>query len=314
MMFVEVLDRHGDVKTRMRIDSNDFSIGRAYDNDLILDDPFVAPNHLRIVRGADGTQQAQDLDSVNGLHAAVGGRMETVDLSDDLRIRIGHTQLRFRSHTFPVADAIAMTARPSPMRHASAFYVAFLAAAGLLALEAHLTNFGDPKPAQLVAAVLATLLGAFAWTGLWSFAGKIATRRANFYAHGAATMGALAALMIVNTVSEYIDFSISGNLAEGFLRVAIAAIVIALIYRQLRLVSRISARGATYSVGALVAVLLGSGWLVEYATVAGYSNRLDFPATLKAPPFRLWNGLTPESFANQAEDLREELDTLRAED
>lgn len=312
-MFVEVLDRHGDVKTRSRIEGGRFSIGRAYDNDLILDDPFIAAHHLLIVRNEDGFLQAQDLESLNGLHAAVG-RTETVDVTDDLRIRIGHTQLRFRSDSFPVPDAIPMTAAPSLIRNALNFYIAFLAATGLLALEAHLTSFGEPKPAQLIAAVLATLLGAFAWAGFWSFAGRIATRRANFYAHGAATMAALAALLLVNTLSEYIEFSISDWLAEAFLRIAIAAIVIALLYRQLRLVSRISTRSAALSVAALVAVLLGSSWLVEYATDIGYSSRLDYPAALKAPPFRLSDGVTPEVFADRANALREKLESLRLSD
>ena len=313
MMFVEVLDRHGDVKTRARIEGGRFRIGRAYDNDLILDDPFIAAHHLLIVRNEDGFLQAQDLGSLNGLHASAG-RTETADITDDLRIRVGHTQLRFRSDAFPVPEALPMTAAPSLFHNALNFYVAFLAATGLLALEAHLTSFGDPNPAQLVAAVLATLLGAFAWTGFWSFAGRIATRRANFYAHGAATMSALAALLLANTLSEYIEYSISDWLSEVFLRLAIAAIVIALLYRQLRLVSRVSTRGAVMSVAALVAVLLGSGWLVEYATDIGYSSRLNYPAALKAPPFRLSDGVTPEQFADQAGALREELETLRLSD
>jgi pSer/pThr/pTyr-binding forkhead associated (FHA) protein len=316
MMFVEVLDRHGDVRARSRIDDADeFTVGRAYDNDLILDDPFVSPHHLRIVRAGDGSLQARDLGTVNGLHVPGSeGASAVIDISDDVRIRIGHTQLRFRSRTFQVPEAIPVMPVPSLLRHTTAFYVMLLTAGGLLALEAQLATFGEPQPAQLVASVLATLLGALIWTGLWSFAGRIATRRANFHAHGAATLAALVALVVVNNVADYLEFTVSGTLAEVFLRTAIALIIVALIYRQLRLVSRISTRRAALSVGALVLVLLGSGWLVESATDAGYSNRLDFPSALKPPAFLWRDGLTPEAFVERASGIHDELDRLRSRD
>jgi hypothetical protein len=314
MMFVEVLDRHGEVRTRGRIDDAAFTVGRAYDNDLILDDPFVSPHHLRIDRAEDGSLRARDLGTLNGMQVPGGGAAETLDIRDDLRIRVGHTQLRFRSRAFAVPDAIPVTPLPSLLRNTTAFYIALLVAGGLLALETHLSTFGEPQPAQLIAGVLATLLGALVWTGLWSFAGRLATRRANFHAHGAATMAALAALVIANNASDYLEFTVSGALAEGFLRGAIALIIVTLLYRQVRLVSRISARRAALSVAALVTVLLGSGWLVESATESSRANRLDFPAALKPPAFRWREGLTPETFVDRASALRGELDELRASD
>lgn len=313
-MFVEVLDRHGDVRSRARINGDGFSIGRAYDNDLILDDPFVAPHHLSIECGADGALQVRDLGSANGMHAvAINRRVDALDVTEDARVRIGHTQLRFRSANFPVPDAMTIGAAQSPMRGAAYFYVTLVLASAMLALEAHLSTFGEVRLAQLIAAVLATLLGASAWIGLWSFASRIATRRANFYAHGAATMAAVAGLVLVNNVSEYVEFSVSALLADGFLLVSIAAIVTALLYRQVRLVSRISARHAVLTVGGVVGVLLGSSWLVQYAVDINYSSRLDYPSALKAPPFRLSKGVTPAAFATEASRLREELDSLRVE-
>ena len=44
MIWVEILDRHRNVATRHRL-GDGASIGRAYDNDVIVDDPTVAPHH-----------------------------------------------------------------------------------------------------------------------------------------------------------------------------------------------------------------------------------------------------------------------------
>jgi len=43
--FVELLTRDKHLKTRHRFEQLPIRIGRSYDNDLILDDPYIAPNH-----------------------------------------------------------------------------------------------------------------------------------------------------------------------------------------------------------------------------------------------------------------------------
>src|SRR5688572_33466251 len=65
---IEVLDRAGAVSARHRCNELPVSLGRAYDNDVILDDPFVAALHVRIERRADGVVIARDMDTRNGTH------------------------------------------------------------------------------------------------------------------------------------------------------------------------------------------------------------------------------------------------------
>jgi len=103
MIWVEVLSRHHDVLSRQRVDDL-ASIGRAYDNDVVLDDPYVAPHHLRIVRDDAGTLFAEDLGSVNGLYAADSDeRQSRIPLDGQRALRVGRTLLRIRAHGFEVA-------------------------------------------------------------------------------------------------------------------------------------------------------------------------------------------------------------------
>src|SRR5690606_23682810 len=67
MMWIEVLNREGDVVARERIPADEARIGRAFDNDVVLSDPHVAPHHLRVSRAGDGTLVAEDLGTINGL-------------------------------------------------------------------------------------------------------------------------------------------------------------------------------------------------------------------------------------------------------
>jgi pSer/pThr/pTyr-binding forkhead associated (FHA) protein len=54
VIWVEVLGRHRDVAARYRCAGPMVHVGRAYDNDVVLDDPYVAPRHLRIARDESG--------------------------------------------------------------------------------------------------------------------------------------------------------------------------------------------------------------------------------------------------------------------
>jgi pSer/pThr/pTyr-binding forkhead associated (FHA) protein len=67
MIWVEILSRHRDVVNRVRIAGEEATIGRGYDNDVIVDDPYVAARHLRVSRDEAGQLVAKDLGSVNGI-------------------------------------------------------------------------------------------------------------------------------------------------------------------------------------------------------------------------------------------------------
>jgi pSer/pThr/pTyr-binding forkhead associated (FHA) protein len=117
MIWVEILSRHRDVVARHRCDGAEVRIGRGYDNDVIVDDPYVAPHHLRVFRDEDGRLVAEDLGSANGLYTGDGERREKrIAIDGDRPLRIGRTQLRIResSHVVAPERAAAPVARRWP--------------------------------------------------------------------------------------------------------------------------------------------------------------------------------------------------------
>ncbi|MEW6281654.1 MAG: diguanylate cyclase [Candidatus Eremiobacterota bacterium] len=71
-------------------------VGRAPDNDIVLDEPGVSREHARLIRGFEGTVLLEDLKSTNGTF--VGGRRvtqcllyggEQIALGETVRIRFG---------------------------------------------------------------------------------------------------------------------------------------------------------------------------------------------------------------------------------
>ena len=81
MIWVEILSRHRDIAARFRIAAPEARIGRGYDNDVIIDDPYVAAQHLRVFRDEAGQLVAEDLGSATARFstaAAIGSRASSL--------------------------------------------------------------------------------------------------------------------------------------------------------------------------------------------------------------------------------------------
>lgn len=97
MIWVEILSRHRDIAARFRIAGPEARIGRGYDNDVIVDDPYVAAQHLRVFRNETGQLIAEDMGSANGMFLDGGtNRLARIIVDGTHPIRIGQTFLRVR--------------------------------------------------------------------------------------------------------------------------------------------------------------------------------------------------------------------------
>ena len=184
---VEVLDRHGGVRFRHRIDRFPATLGRGFDNDVILDDPHVSARHARIEATAGGRLVLVDAGSENGLRLVRRERADRIELDGlDRPVTLGRTALRFRGMDDPVAPTIPVGSIPRPVEwiatHPASVLLSGAAVIGLeLALAwretleelAWLSAFGD-SAGLLVAMAL--------WAGGWALATRMLAQRGRFVA------------------------------------------------------------------------------------------------------------------------------------
>lgn len=87
---------------RFSLDRKIVRIGRAADNDIIVDCPSVSSHHCEM-RRVEGGYILQDLDSTNGIKAD-GSPMEILDLENDSDVLIGDADLDFELTDDELAD------------------------------------------------------------------------------------------------------------------------------------------------------------------------------------------------------------------
>ena len=105
-LIVKISDKSGDRFEKVNFLEKVFRIGRAWDNDLILQDKFVDPHHLAIQLDESKAVSINDLASKNG--SVIGrknlrGESTLYSLGDT--IRIGDTRLAFYDETAKIEPA-----------------------------------------------------------------------------------------------------------------------------------------------------------------------------------------------------------------
>jgi pSer/pThr/pTyr-binding forkhead associated (FHA) protein len=105
--FIEILDGRGNVDERVPVEAFPIRLGRAYSNQVVINDPYVCPVHALIEADERGRLLVRDLDSVNGLHSAIyNRRIKSLELQSGTQFRLGRTLLRFCSVDHPLAPTL----------------------------------------------------------------------------------------------------------------------------------------------------------------------------------------------------------------
>ena len=179
-------------------------VGRALDNDLVLDDVYCAAHHARLEISADGLARLVDAGSANGIVNARNKRAPMHLVSSDEIFRLGHSQIRVRSSDWPLTPERVMS-------RVAAWPLALLLLALVLmhgGWEMWLKDVQEKSPAYLYA-LSALTAGLCFWSAIYAVFGRLITGVDRFFSHLAiACTGYLAATLIL-TLLETLAFSMS---------------------------------------------------------------------------------------------------------
>jgi FHA domain len=160
------------------------TIGRALDNDLVLDDAFVAPHHATLEQGSSGALQLRVGDTFNGAQLE-GQHLNAGDVrplpQQGGTLQLGHSVLRLR-----LAAEILSPERRLPRAGPLPRWAPALAAV-LIMLWATLENWTRLDPGADTSAWLPLLLGLpvalLLWCGLWALLSKLFQHRFDLVGH-----------------------------------------------------------------------------------------------------------------------------------
>lgn len=308
VMWIEVLSRHGEVSARERIEAPEARIGRAFDNDVVVNDPHVAAHHLRIFRGEDGELIAEDLGSLNGLYSEHGAkRLERLPLAGEPGIRIGRTTLRVHDAAHAVAPETPLT---PPRAHArwSAGLGAVLLAMLLLLQWLNLTS--EPSANAIILPLLGFAAAVALWSGTWAVLSRVFFGQARFALQLRIALTASIALELWDELSDSLSFSFAWRELAEFAGLGAWAVLAAACYAHLHAIGPRHMRAAV----SIVVALMGAGMLLQYMAHSETRDLLGQRASLgdlRPPAFRLAPLATTDQFFRRAESTKLKVDQAR---
>ena len=330
---IEWLDREGHVQRSVDVAAWPLSLGRALDNTVVLDDPFVAAHHARVLPGEDGRLLLQALPTHNGLRLdgkALGGRAAGAEPSKTETptaegpvppggglLQLGQTRLRLR-----VAETGAALAPEKPLPATPAFTRRgpLLAAVALMALVLG-GQWLSLDPGADYTAWLPLVLGlpavVMVWCGIWALLSKLFQHRFDFSGHLRIALPWLLAMQLQDMLWPQLTAALAlpglwmaGSLLENLL-------LIGLLHAHLRHTLPPYRRAVTAVVA--VAALVGLG-LTAAVTWRGHDSLVATPymSTLPLPALQL-TGTVPsatlvQEMAPLAERLAERVERARQDE
>ncbi len=310
MIWVEILSRHRDVAARFRIAGPEARIGRGYDNDVIVDDPYVAAQHLRVFRDDAGQLIVEDLGSANGTFIDRGSsRLARVIVDGEHPIRIGQTYLRVRGVDHVVAAERVM--RPEwrilPTVLAAALGLAIL---GILALRVWLTQTSEPRASSYLTPLLVLASSVLIWVGMWALLSRIFSGSSRFLRN---LLIALAGLFVASLYGEFAQFAAfawTWSTAATYEYAATWLVLAATCFLHLREIgsAHLLLKGAIVTALLVTAIAVQTLQLSEAFSDSGRQKmaRLLMPPAFRAVPLR-----DQITFFGEIADLKATLDDDR---
>jgi len=311
VIWIEVLSRQHDVVARHRLSALPITIGRAYDNDVVVDDPHVAAHHLRIVRDENGELEAEDLGSRNGLYFDhERTRRERIVLDGERALRIGHTLVRVRAATHAVPEELPVV-RGLPFWPAAILCVAGVFAVTLL--DVWLRETGESKAIRYFTPIVILAAAICIWVAAWSVLTRVFTGRARFGLHFLIISAGVLAFSLYDQLAEL------GAFALSWTALATTTYIVAWLMLGAVCVAHLLAmnRARPTPKIAVIAVLIAAGIAMQTLRQSEWRSTYGAPVTLQRlepPALRLVSPQREAAFFTDATALRAKLDKARSEE
>lgn len=318
MIVIEVCDEHGRARERLRAERFPVRIGRAYDNDLIVDDPYVCPHHCEVTLDEAGEVVVNDLGSVNG--TCLQGdraRAEQVRPGATRKVRLGHSVLCFKDPSQLVAatrrDPVA--AGGWPPRSLPLSLAVLLLGGVVMAVMGFLGSYSEFKYERyFISEQIPALVAVAAWASIWAIVSRITMQRFAFLRHATILVSILLLVMLSDYVLEFLKFGFATARPFELVSTLISVVAIALLlYWHLRLCTEQS-RTRLLTISAAIAVVsIGLFEVDAYLDGKEFNGYPAYSRSLKPPVFQLVESRPVERFLATAGALREQIDAEIAE-
>ena len=306
---VQVVSRAGRVLHNHRFDRPTASIGRGYDNDVYLDDPFVDAQHLRIDNSLNGLQLTVLSDA--GRTELEGERISpgAIPLSSGADLLVGKTHLRILASNHPVppvrllqrSDAwLASWSSPAVVLTIT---ILFMLGSGL---DAYFSTLQEWELSGWVFDAMTPLLGAAMYVAVAALVTRVVRHDSQVRQHWLVVILFLFAVMVWHYLEEIMRFNLGDHWLSAFMQTAvIGLLLVALFWSQMRIAFRQKAWIRLLMANVLGWGIIGYSFLGVETFTSENEPAPEFEALILPEAMRLRGTVSEEAFMQGSDQLFE---------
>lgn len=309
---VEVFEQGQRRSFLRRYQAESISVGRGWDNDVIIRDPLIDASQLLIRTGEDGQWWIEDLGSTNGTRLGRKLISNAVPVEYGKVIHIGHSQIRLH----PVDQDVAPTLKLGRMDEVIGYFAHPIAAVALavvaIVLGVNADILGDPAQntwsahASQGLTIGAGLLG---WAIVWGSVARLLRHEATILPHLS-----LVSLLLIGSICAYwfvvwVSFNALSLLLNGLMTgIFVALLLFGMLILGLNITTRMSQKHMTAIAASITFVAISLLYLLPALEEEQRQNSPEMVMTAKPPGFLVAGTQSRDEFLGNLDGLFERLE------
>lgn len=308
---VEVISRSKKVLRREKVKGQSITIGRAYDNDIILTEPHVSEHHAKLEQAEDGRWFIHDLNSTNGILDELRNKLvgDEVVHSGDI-FSIGKVSIRVLQPDHPVESTLKLSGLENVLYPLTNPMYAVMTA--LLFIGTFFVVSYQEIPAEIkYNNLIRSVVGAFIVASLWPLFCSLLARLFKHEVRLSSQLAVCYSFFIVFLAGDFLldilRFNTSASGALGlFTYFWYAAVFFTMLWLNFYLAIHQSHTKRSFIVGGLTCILISLFWLAK-SPRTDFNPRPQYDSTMLPPSWQVASPVSTEEYLEQASSM---FDTL----
>jgi hypothetical protein len=312
-IIIEEISRGQKLIGRHKFTKGEVSIGRGYQNDIILADPHVCPEHL-IIQNDGECWRVKDENSINGSFLGEGKKAanEHIVRSGDV-ITLGKSQIRIIFPYHPVLPSLQLSTFENLINISRTPLVLIANICVFTFLTGWIFFLNNPQEVNFtqlfVPAIGLTLLFGL-WPAMVALISHLSKHEARFFAQ----LGICFIFYNLSWASDFIESIVYFNTSSQFsmtiiLNILPIALAFSLFWLNCYVGFHMSEQRRTVISAGLTLLLFGGTFLIQYSKKPEFTIKPQFNSTLMTPNFMFSSSRSVDDFIGESSNLFDNLKT-----
>lgn len=289
------------------------TIGRGYDNDIILSDPHICPHHAEITTNDKGEIILRDLKSVNGTHTKKHQPIQAdYVITSGEEVIIGKTHIRIFQHDHAITPSVRLNIIEQVANTAGKPWVTALAFI-LVVLLNILLGFSEQlkefHTGRMLIYVMDVVLMIVVWVTGWSIYARLKKHELRLFAQLTVSLVFILLSQLNQELVDWLNFHTGSSTAVDIISVGVAvALVISLIWMNFYLSGFQSPKTRWLYSSGLTVLFMGFAYVVVTIDSDRFAYRPNYYTSLYPPSIIVYPEQSIADYLKNAEKVFAEVD------